>query len=246
MTLGARALHFSGHGSPSYLCFEHRGRLHVVDVRTLSRLCAAGSANGDGSSGVRFVFVSACHSRRAGEAFVAAGVPHVVCVNVDERLLDSAALAFTRAFYMSLAVGNSVGAAFEIGKQAVAAAPGVPRGQSEKFLLLPEGRAHREAIFPSAPLLRHWPPSDMRVAVGCVVQTSAGGHALMRAACRKESLYGSYNMLSAHLPDRLSPFVGRSVEMYWLLTDLLADVRVGVRVCVCVLARVCVRVGRDA
>ena len=30
-----------------------------------------------------FVFVSACHSRKIGEAFVEAGVTHVVCVKVD-------------------------------------------------------------------------------------------------------------------------------------------------------------------
>jgi hypothetical protein len=30
-----------------------------------------------------FVFVSACHSRKIGEAFIEAGVPHVVCVTVE-------------------------------------------------------------------------------------------------------------------------------------------------------------------
>jgi len=47
-------------------------------------------------AGVEFVFVSACYSKRSGEAFVKAGVPHVVCVNVEDALLDSAAITFTR------------------------------------------------------------------------------------------------------------------------------------------------------
>jgi hypothetical protein len=33
-----------------------------------------------------FVFVSACHSRKTGEAFLEAGVPHVVCVKVDAQV----------------------------------------------------------------------------------------------------------------------------------------------------------------
>ena len=43
VTLGYRALHFSGHGSPDSLAFEDdRGGLHVVPVRQLKSLCAAG------------------------------------------------------------------------------------------------------------------------------------------------------------------------------------------------------------
>lgn len=42
------------------------------------------------------MFVSACYSKNSGEAFVKAGVPHVVCVSVDDVLLDSAAITFTR------------------------------------------------------------------------------------------------------------------------------------------------------
>ncbi len=68
---------------------------------------------------VRFVFVSACHSQAAGQAFVDAGVPHVVCVSVQSMLLDAVALTFERAFYVALAVGDTVEDAFNIAKQAV-------------------------------------------------------------------------------------------------------------------------------
>ena len=68
---------------------------------------------------LQFVFVSACHSRRAGEAFIAAGVPHVVCIKVDSKILDRAARVFTRAFYLSLVVGDTLADAFSIGRQAV-------------------------------------------------------------------------------------------------------------------------------
>lgn len=99
VTLGCRALHFSGHGHPQCLNFEDgRSGLQFVTVDMLRGLCQAGGLK------LEFVFVSACYSFKAGEAFVEAGVPHVVCVNVDAQLLDAAAMAFTRAFYLALAV----------------------------------------------------------------------------------------------------------------------------------------------
>ncbi len=51
------------------------------------------SAGRSGENGkLKFAFVSACYSQRAGQAFADAGVPHVCCVDLEEQLLDSAAL----------------------------------------------------------------------------------------------------------------------------------------------------------
>ncbi len=41
---------------------------------------------GAGGLQLQFVFVSACYSMEIGEAFVKAGVPHVVCVKVDTKV----------------------------------------------------------------------------------------------------------------------------------------------------------------
>ncbi|CAN0400581.1 unnamed protein product, partial [Discosporangium mesarthrocarpum] len=105
-----------------------------------------------------FVFVSACHSKLAGEAFAQAGVPHVVCVKLDAEIMDVAARSFTAAFYLALAVGHTVRDSFDIGREAVAADPHVPDSHVErnKFLLLPDSEndnAHRVAIFPDAAIL---------------------------------------------------------------------------------------------
>ena len=68
VTLGSRAIHYAGHGHPDFLSFEDgRGGVHAVDVDVLGALFAAG-----GSNETQLVFVSACFSRRAGEAFVQA------------------------------------------------------------------------------------------------------------------------------------------------------------------------------
>ena len=51
------------------------------------------------------------------QAFVDAGVPHVIAVRVDTKVSDHAAHAFTRAFYLALAVGQTIRGAFDIGVQ---------------------------------------------------------------------------------------------------------------------------------
>lgn len=42
------------------------------------------------------------------QAFVDAGVPHVICVKIDTRLHDAHAVIFTHHFYVALAQGLSV------------------------------------------------------------------------------------------------------------------------------------------
>jgi hypothetical protein len=59
---------------------DGRAGLQLVNVDALRNLLRAGGLKLD------FVFVSACHSRKTGEAFLEAGVPHVVCVKVDAQV----------------------------------------------------------------------------------------------------------------------------------------------------------------
>lgn len=59
---------------------DGKAGLQLVTVDALRRLLRAGGLQLD------FVFVSACFSRKTGEAFIEAGVPHVVCVKVNEMV----------------------------------------------------------------------------------------------------------------------------------------------------------------
>ena len=156
----------------------------------LRNLCSAGSNQ------LEFVFVSACYSRRAGEAFAAAGVAHVVCVNIHAQILDSAAMAFTRAFYLALALGNTVQHSFDIGKQAVFASPYVrdPEAEGQKFLLLPESEPHDVPIF-DAPAARYSTPGSY--------------------SFRQE------NHSVSHLARPPEDFVGREVDMYRVISQFL-------------------------
>jgi len=141
---GCRVLHYSGHGSKQFLGMEDgRAGMHKVDVEALRELFAAG-----GASDIQLVFVSACRSRNAAEAFISVGVPHVVAVEAESQVTDVAARAFTRAFYLALAKGKSVQGSFDIARQAVSTSPQVPSGiiEAAKFVLIGH-EDHSLAIF---------------------------------------------------------------------------------------------------
>ena len=65
------------------------------------------------------VVVAACMSRGIGEVFQRCGVNHVICVEQNRELLDTAAIAFTKSFYSELFAGRSVCAAFDKAKSSV-------------------------------------------------------------------------------------------------------------------------------
>jgi hypothetical protein len=98
------------------------------------------------SRGVQLAFVSACQSEDAGNAFVAAGVPHVVAVRWDAQVTDVASHRFATQFYLSLATGATVQQAFDQAQTAVEAAPRISEEsrlrQRHKFLLLPRDADH--------------------------------------------------------------------------------------------------------
>ena len=169
VTLGCHTIHFTGHGHPDFLCFENgTGGVHALNVKILKQLFTAG--RDCGSSATKLVFVGACHSRKAGQAFADAGVPHVVAV--ERMVRDTAALIFTRAFYLALLSGKTVQQSFDIAEAAVASAPDLPSSvdlqapmnqaspggadnaqhhtTQKQFLLLPEGGDHSERIFENA------------------------------------------------------------------------------------------------
>ena len=129
-------MHVSCHGHPEYLAIENGwGAMQVLHVSELKELMRPAGDE------LQVVFVSACHSRAAGEAFLAAGVPHVVCCNQEVKVQDMAAYEFARNFYRASACGRSLAFAFELARQAVRVSPlvvGVRLVEMDKFLLLPE------------------------------------------------------------------------------------------------------------
>jgi hypothetical protein len=149
-----RILHFSGHGHPRYLAIEDGwGAMQCLDVDQLKEWVALGG-QGENShrQGLDFVFISACYSRSIGDAFVAAGVPHVVCCDQDsQQIRVDTAVAFQKSFYRALACGDSLRQAFDRARQEIRLSSLLPRMELEeevrKFCLLPTDGNHDVPIF---------------------------------------------------------------------------------------------------
>lgn len=111
---GRRLLHLSCHGHPEWLALENGfGEMQPLFVQDLRNFVQAGGTSLD------LVFVSACHSLSAGQAFLEAGVKHVVCAKQNTLFRDEACAEFARSFYRALACGKTLKGAFNMAKQAV-------------------------------------------------------------------------------------------------------------------------------
>lgn len=208
LAVGCKVLHFSGHGNAQFLTFEDtRCGLQPVLIETLKKLLCVENMQ------LNLVFVSACHSRKTGQAFIDAGVAHVVCVKVEEMVQDLAAMSFTRAFYIALLSGRSVKQAFLIAKETLKASPYVSNSvmEGEKFVLLPESDTHDEIIF-HASVVPHWP-------------SLSRGH--ISGSCYKHGSWirnSAEEVLSFHttIPALPPDFEGRQVDMHRVISQLLS------------------------
>lgn len=103
-------------------------------------------------TGIQLAFVSACMSQRSGEALVKAGIPHVIAVDANQRVLDQAAKCFLQHFYQSIFSGRTVRKAFQTAQVAVQSNPSITNtDEAKKFLLLPLNGDHDKVIFNKLP-----------------------------------------------------------------------------------------------
>ena len=149
VTLGARVVHFAGHGHEKFMMFEdgHGGAQALEPKALRNRVSACGAGT------CKLVVLNSCKSEDVGQAFVAAGVEHVVAVAQNQnngRISDRAGIEFCRAFYRSLANMDSLRTAFDIGCAAAQNAHG-EMGSDGRFILLPEDKPHDEPIFSEIP-----------------------------------------------------------------------------------------------
>lgn len=194
-----RAIHFSGHGAPGMLFFENgRGGVEALSADMLRMICSAGDTQKN-EHRLEFVFVSACHSEHVGEAFVNAGVPHVVCAKVEDRVLDRLAQSFSKIFYHSLANGHTVQHAFDVAQRTSEYSV----GGSSRFLLLPADTDHNVPIFPN--------PKPMLWSL-----STAQTHAQR------------YHIWKTPPPHAAAIFIGRKVEQYLTLNTVLSPSHIAV------------------
>ena len=76
----SQVIHFSCHGEEQYLALEDRnGCADIVTPNDLKLLFDAGQKK------LKLVVVAACHSESTGQAFIDAGIPHVLCCEKDRN-----------------------------------------------------------------------------------------------------------------------------------------------------------------
>ena len=118
--------------------------MHELHTKTHKKLLLAAR-----SPGCQLAFVSACHSEKAGQVFLDAGIPHVVAVRLRSEVYDDADRTFERQFYLSLALGKTVRQSYDSGCAAVAAMADTECAKdADRFVFLPEDGNHNVSIFP--------------------------------------------------------------------------------------------------
>eukprot|EP00928_Gymnodinium_smaydae_P031993 TRINITY_DN23299_c0_g1_i1.p1 TRINITY_DN23299_c0_g1~~TRINITY_DN23299_c0_g1_i1.p1 ORF type:complete len:1489 (+),score=280.72 TRINITY_DN23299_c0_g1_i1:111-4577(+) len=200
------ALHLSLHCADSgqqLLLEDDHGGAHAFSVDDLRGLLAATG----GAERLPLVFLHACSSDLAGQVFVEAGAPHVICCR--GAVFDATARCFTRAFYHALYAGaRSVGQAFDIAVHEISTAPqrGL-RSEAVKYVLLPVGDpAHSTARL-----------DGPRGSVGSLAPSEV--HATLSSSF---ALWPSSS--SGALPGRVEDFCGRS-RVLWMLMQHITSSR---------------------
>jgi len=170
---GSTIIHYSGHGTDNgHLLFEGPdGVAAPIKPKLLKVVFESGNREQDYDSdsssiasdtkstssstplsspyqNTQLVFVSACHSIHAGEAFVSAGVPHVVATTSPVR--DESVIEFELQFYQALFSGMTIKMSFETARNSLEAANshlGFQNKDEDLFVLLGEGPHAQTSLF---------------------------------------------------------------------------------------------------
>ena len=110
-----------------YLYFEDNEskllKFNVNKLRKLLNITKDTKSNSYNSvikdSSIKLVVVSACYSKPIAEVFIDAGVPAVICIQSETKVLDESAQVFSKTFYNSILEGISVEKAFEHSKSMI-------------------------------------------------------------------------------------------------------------------------------
>ena len=130
-------LHFSCYGSEHNITLENGyGSIQSLSFDSLKRLVSTIGPI------LQLVFVSSTHALTIGQAFIDAGVPHVVCCHREgNKFRDPIAIEFIQCFYRQAAKKKTLNEAFETALQGVISSPLSKnlRKVNKRFHLLPDG-----------------------------------------------------------------------------------------------------------
>ena len=190
-------LHISCHGDKDGLALEDGyGSLEMMSLDSLKELVSGGTARGGDTLGL--VFVSSPRARNIGQAFLDAGVKHVVCCQRDDAFRDPLALEFMESFYKHAAQKETLRESFKAGLRTAVSSPLSKNlcRVANRFHLLPLSLPE-----PSAPIFfKKFVP-----------------HHDKEQGEEKEKPWGNGDDALPPLPDH---FVGREIEMFKILEAL--------------------------
>jgi len=144
-------IHFIGHGmregNSTALVLENE----VGMTRAFSEEELEIALSNQNQAPCQLALLNACHSEKLAQAFVKAGVSHVIAVDAEDKILDVAARCFSRRLYQALFNQDNIGNAFLVSRKAVQLddklktifnsetfEPGVNFDEAFKFRLLPQ------------------------------------------------------------------------------------------------------------
>lgn len=156
-------IHFIGHGmiqrNDTALVLEDE----VGITRNFSEEELEIALSNQQQSPCQLALLNACHSEKLAQAFVKAGVSHVIAVNAEDKILDIAARCFSRRLYQALFNLDSIANAFLVSRNAVKLddklkkefnaltwQQGVNFDEAFKFLLLPQTHHNQSLIIEPA------------------------------------------------------------------------------------------------
>jgi formylglycine-generating enzyme required for sulfatase activity len=144
-------IHFIGHGmregNSTALVLENE----VGMTRAFSEEELEIALSNQNQAPCQLALLNACHSEKLAQAFVKAGVSHVIAVDAEDKILDVAARCFSRRLYQALFNQDNIANAFLVSRNAVKLddklktifnsetfEPGVNFDEAFKFRLLPQ------------------------------------------------------------------------------------------------------------
>lgn len=152
-------IHFIGHGmregnDDTALVLEDE----VGITRALSEEELGIALSNQKQAPCQLALLNACHSEKLAQAFIKAGVSHVIAVNAEDKILDLAARCFSRRLYQALFNQVAIADGFLVSRNAVKLddklkklfnsktfQQGVNFDEAFKFQLLPQ-LAHNQSL----------------------------------------------------------------------------------------------------
>ncbi|MEH1880194.1 MULTISPECIES: SUMF1/EgtB/PvdO family nonheme iron enzyme [unclassified Nostoc] len=193
-------IHFIGHGmrdrDSTALVLEDE----VGITRSFSEEELAIALSNQKQPPCQLALFNACHSEKLAQAFIKAGVSHIIAVNAEDKILDVAARCFSRRLYQALFNQDSVGNSFLLSRNAVKL--------DDKLIKLFNSQTFQQGVnFDEAFKFRLLPQTDHNQSL------------IIEPADSHQVIYPQWS--NTNIPRKDPNFVGRRQEIHQVVKELV-------------------------